>query len=145
MIDIILSSTDTLRLNSKTFFFLIKLFLPIHWLSIGQTFEIIKEWRRSENISLSQAFNPAGLYRQGLSSTNLSCNFQWKQERSVTIRIYYFIRGLIVQYGIITLPILFIIIIYIRNFHSILFRILYFDNRNKNPSLFLISNISRVL
>lgn len=100
-----------LFINSRPFFFLIKLFLPIHWLSIGQTFEIIKEWKRSENINTyPEHFNPAGLYRQGLSPTNLSCNFQWKQERPVTIYEFiissngeHFIKGLIVQYGIILL------------------------------------------
>lgn len=128
------------------FLFNYKLFLPIHWLPIGQTFEIIKEWKRSENINAyPEHFNPTGLYRQGLSPTNLSCNFQWKQERLVTIYEFiissddeHFIKGLIVQYGIILLlRSLFRVHNYYLYgtsipFHSILFRISYFDDRNKN-------------
>lgn len=82
---------------------------------------------------------------KGSLPMNLSCNFQWKQEGPVTIYEFiissddeHFIKGLIVQYGIILLlRSLFRVHNYYLYgtsilFHSILFGISYFDDRNKN-------------
>lgn len=109
--------------------------------------EFRKEWKRWENINAyPEHFNPAGLYREGLSSHELIVQFSM-ETRGTCNYIYefiissddeHFIKGLIVQYGIILLlRSLFRVHNYYLYgtsipFHSILFGISYFDDRNKN-------------